>query len=480
MDSPSEGFNLFWGSACIFAPSPGQKPTRQLLPNQLNEQSAATCWLKRPRFWVGPALVSPVEGISSASSAPPTETADSELFPRAHSNEARSGEDALLSYLSGCRELVLAEISDIIPADGRHSGRLYELMVDYPFRDAKALRPSLCISACRALGGNLESVLRSAAVLELYHNAFLIHDDVEDGSMKRRSGQTLHRLHGIPAAVNVGDGILALSMAPLLDNVELLGLGKALRILQVVARMARESAEGQMMELEWIRDAQWDLQDRDYVRMVYKKSAFYSFITPVTVGSIAAGAERETIATLGRFAAMLGVAFQIRDDTLNLAGRESRYGKEIQGDLWEGKRTLVLLHALRTGTRAERSKAKRILGKPRPIQEPDSSLLGSDVKTLIERLADDGEMSRSAARQLIEALRQAPNGDSASYKTRDDVEYLRSLIDRCRSIEHAESAASRWADRSLRALDSLSLKIPDSEHRRFLYQLVDFVVDRDQ
>jgi len=113
----------------------------------------------------------------------------------------------LRAYLDDCRGLVEAEIRRIVPADGRRGAALYDLMLDYPLREAKGLRPALCIATCRALGGKLEAVLRSAAVLELYHNAFLIHDDIEDESIMRRGGPTLHRTHGIPVAVNVGDAM---------------------------------------------------------------------------------------------------------------------------------------------------------------------------------------------------------------------------------------------------------------------------------
>src|SRR5579862_5955466 len=86
------------------------------------------------------------------------------------------------AYLTDCRELTLAEIRALLPRGTSCKSPLYDLVLDYPLRDAKALRPALCIAVCRCLGGNLDAVLRSAAVLELYHNAFLIHDDVEDGS----------------------------------------------------------------------------------------------------------------------------------------------------------------------------------------------------------------------------------------------------------------------------------------------------------
>src|SRR5262245_60657475 len=113
-------------------------------------------------------------------------------------------------YLAECRALVLAEIRQLIPRESSpFRPILYDLMLEYPLRDAKAMRPALCIACCRALGGRLEAVLPSAAVLEFYHNAFLIHDDIEDGSHTRRGAPTLHVAHGVPIAINVGDAMLA-------------------------------------------------------------------------------------------------------------------------------------------------------------------------------------------------------------------------------------------------------------------------------
>jgi geranylgeranyl diphosphate synthase type II len=346
----------------------------------------------------------------------------------------------LSRYMEECLALVHEEIREIVPR-GPRSGGLYELMLDYPLRGGKGLGPALCVATCRALGGTIEGVLRSAAALELYHNAFLVHDDVEDGSEKRRNEPTLHRLHGVPIAVNVGDGMLALAMQPLLENVELLGLGRTLRILQTVARMARESVEGQMLELDWIRRGDWTPSDRGYFRMVYKKSAYYSFMTPTTIGAIAAGATRGEIAGLRRFAAPLGIAFQIQDDVLNLMGEEARYGKEIGGDLWEGKHTLVLIHALRCAAPAERARGLEILRKRRPL--------------------------------LDEEARES------QVRTRRDVRFLKHLIDAYRSIEYARRRSREWALRASRAFGRVSSSWPESVHREFLAELVEFVVDRD-
>ena len=129
----------------------------------------------------------------------------------------------------------------------RQSPGLHDLILDYPLRGGKALRPALSIATCLGLGGHLEAILPTAATLELYHNAFLIHDDIEDESWWRRGKPTLHIDHGIPIAVNVGDAMLSLSLQPLLDNVERVGLGPALRILRAVAHMTRQTVDGQAL-----------------------------------------------------------------------------------------------------------------------------------------------------------------------------------------------------------------------------------------
>jgi geranylgeranyl diphosphate synthase type II len=369
---------------------------------------------------------------------------------------------------------VLEELRRLVPKDDRYGPILYDLVFDYPLRDAKALRPALAIATCRALGGTLEGISTSAAVLELYHNAFLVHDDVEDGSELRRDAPTLHRKHGVPVAMNVGDAMLALALEPLLDNMRVLTLGKALRILQVVARMARETAEGQALELAWIRDGNWSLTDRDYMRMVHKKTSFYTFLAPVTVGAIVGGAEPKCVARLRLFATALGVAFQIRDDVLNLSGSERAVGKEIEGDLWEGKHTLILIHALRSSSARDRTRAIAILNKPRPVDR--SSQKPPFTRELVLRLADEGRISQSVRRELEAAIDVDARADA--YKTVEDVAFLMKLVRRHRSIDYAGAIAARWAARARKSLGEMTFLGP-SVHRNVLFELSDFVVGRN-
>ena len=379
------------------------------------------------------------------------------------------------SYLRETRALVLDEIRRTVPSDSSHTGGLYELMLDYPLRGGKGLRPALALATCGALGGSRRGILPTAAVLELYHNAFLVHDDVEDGSERRRQEQTLHRMYGVPIAVNVGDGMLALSLTPLLANTALLGVGRSLRILQEIARMSRESAEGQMMELDWIRRVAFGLPDASYIRMVFKKSAWYSFITPVAVGAIAAGADSSRVTRLRRFAGLLGVAFQIQDDVLNLTGEESSYGKEIGGDLWEGKHTLILIHALRRASGAERERAGEILRKCRE-RRGAGSLVRRDLVDTLEALAHEGSLGIGARDRLLRVVDAGDAGD----RTLDDVRFLRDLIDRHASIDYAWREARRRADRAARSLTELRGDLAPSEHLGFLEDLVGYVVTRDR
>src|SRR5215813_103045 len=155
---------------------------------------------------------------------------------------------------------------------------LYNLVADYPRRGGRMLRPSLCIATARAFGAGVEEAVRTAVSLELFHNAFLVHDDVEDESDQRRGRPTLNALHGTPVAVNVGDALALLGLRALIDNQRTLGLALTFRILEEAERMARESIEGQAVELGWRSDGATMLGDADYLHMVLGKTCWYTTI----------------------------------------------------------------------------------------------------------------------------------------------------------------------------------------------------------
>jgi geranylgeranyl diphosphate synthase type II len=358
--------------------------------------------------------------------------------------------DVINDALSCVRAEIAGKIGSYLDARAGEPGaydRLYQLLRDYPFRQGKMLRPTMCIAAARALGAMGHTALTVATALELYHNAFLIHDDIEDGSHSRRGADTLHRQVGIARAINAGDATNVMSVGLLLENLAVVGVAKALHLLHEIELMARQSAEGQAMELDWVNDNVAALNDDDYIAMCTKKTCWYSFITPLRAGLIVGwpvGRAEEigpAITAITGFGASIGIAFQVQDDLLNLRGEQEAYGKEIGGDLYEGKRTLMLNHVLRESPRAAELLA--ILAAPR------------------ER------------------------------KTAAHIQLILTEMERCGSIEHGWAIARAHADLAARLFaefDFLAERTPlrpdeawtcEVTDARFLRELVNFVIYRN-
>lgn len=247
--------------------------------------------------------------------------------------------------LSRYQAMTGAEISRHL-GGAETSEYLDPLLADYPSRPAKALRPSLCLATCEAFGGDAADALPSAASLEMLHNAFLIHDDVEDASLLRRGKPTLHQIHGTPLAINAGDALALYALGALRDNIDRLGPKMAKEVMAEFDFMSRQTVAGQALELGWARDCRLDLSPDDYLDLVMKKTCWYTTVLPLRVGALIGSGGRADLEPMIRCGFHLGAAFQIRDDILNLVGNQDRYGKERFGDLREGKRTLILIHLL--------------------------------------------------------------------------------------------------------------------------------------
>lgn len=272
-------------------------------------------------------------------------------------------------------------LEQLPPGGGVDPGYLARLVADYPARGGKLLRPTLCLAAARAFGATVEDAVATAASIELLHNALLVHDDIEDGSEQRRSAPTLHRLHGVPLALNAGDALGLLSLRPLRENAQRLGPRLAGRLYAETERMAWETTEGQALELGWRRDNRLDLDDEHYLTMVLKKTCWLTTIHPLRCGLLigtrgrgaAPGPLAPQLDTLLRFGFFLGAAFQIQDDLLNLdPDTPTAYGKEADGDLLEGKRTLPLLQTWREANPADRDRLAAFLALPREGRDAEA------------------------------------------------------------------------------------------------------------
>lgn len=206
---------------------------------------------------------------------------------------------------------------------------LYNLVADYPERGGKGFRPGLCIATCKSYGGDIKHALNSAVTLELLHNAFLIHDDVEDESFMRRNKPAMHQMFNASIAVNVGDAMNALALSPLFKNKSLLGPKIAEKVFLEVQHMIIESVEGQAMELGWRKENECNLTDDDYLRMILKKTCWYTCMHPIRIGAIIGTNGNIDADIFNRLGYFMGTAFQIQDDILNLIAEEKNMVKKL-------------------------------------------------------------------------------------------------------------------------------------------------------
>ena len=335
------------------------------------------------------------------------------------------GPAGFLDRLGWYRDMLADTLASGVPA-AEPQRHLYGLVKDFIDRSGKGLRPALCIATARALGGRAEDAFPAAAGLEMLHNAFLVHDDIEDGSDSRRGVATMHRRAGVPIAVNTGDAMNALAMRLFRRSGERLGPATALRIFDEVDHMLIETLEGQATELGWVRDNDLTVGADDYLRLVLKKTAWYSFIHPLRIGALVANGEDRNLGRFDRFGYLLGLAFQITDDVLNLNGNVERYGKEIDGDLWEGKRTLILAHTLEHANRADRTWLGSFLARPRERRLP------REVMRLHQMLASGGSIKwaqQSAAAFAQAAACEFDDTAFAGVPASPDLDWLRSCVD---------------------------------------------------
>ncbi|HNM86768.1 MAG TPA: polyprenyl synthetase family protein [Mycobacterium sp.] len=312
---------------------------------------------------------------------------------------------------------------DAMP-DGDPVRWLYGPMRDYPSRPGKALRPALCLSSGRAFGGSPDDLLGISVAIELLHNAFLVHDDVADGSEMRRGRPTLAAEHGIAVALNAGDGLAVVAGQVLRRATRRLDRDLADLVWGEFDTMAMRTLEGQATEVGWQLDDVADLGPENYLELIMHKTCWYTTIHPLRVGAIVGSGGQADLGPLVRFGFHFGAAFQIRDDLLNLIGDEQMYGKEILGDLYEGKRTLPLVHLLATATGADGQLVRDYLRRSRPERSAEL------VRTIRSLMDDYGSITftREFAEGILVVAEDYFEQAFADARPGPDLDFLRSLV----------------------------------------------------
>jgi geranylgeranyl diphosphate synthase type II len=328
-------------------------------------------------------------------------------------------EDRLRAVAKGVRRAML----DAMP-DGEPVQWLYGPMRDYPSRPGKGLRPALCMSAGRVFGADPDDLLGIAVAIELLHNAFLIHDDVADGSEMRRGRPTLSATHGVAAAVNAGDGLAVVAGQVLRRATRRFDRDLADLVWAEFDTMALRTLEGQATEVGWLLDDVEEVGPDDYLDLIMHKTCWYTTIHPLRVGAIVGSRGTADLRALVRFGFHFGAAFQIRDDLLNLVGDERTYGKEILGDLYEGKRTLPLVHLMANADGSDRALVRDYLRRTRAERS------GEQVQA-VRRLMDDyGSIpfTREYAEGILLVAEEYFEQAFAVAAPGPDLDFLRALV----------------------------------------------------
>ena len=260
-------------------------------------------------------------------------------------------EDYLKAYADPVGEL----INSYIP-HGTHGDMdryLYDPLYHYSENAGKRHRPLICFAACLAVGGDPDRAATAAAAIEHFHSAALIHDDIADEAELRRGEPCLHLTEGLGLAINMGDLALSMVNGPVVND-PLLEDAVKVRVIKELIAMTCRTVEGQALDLGWARDGRYDITPEDYLVMATHKTAHYSGAVPLAIGAIIGGGTEVEVEALRNYGLDTGLAFQIQDDLLNLVGSEESTKKDFRNDITEGKRTLIVVHALSNSDERER------------------------------------------------------------------------------------------------------------------------------
>jgi len=267
----------------------------------------------------------------------------------------------------------------------------------------KRLRPALLLLTSGALGFSGAQRIGLAAVVEFIHTATLLHDDVVDDSALRRGNATANETFGNPASVLVGDFLYSRAFQMMVEEGDM-------RVMQVLADATNVIAEGEVMQLMNMHNA--ELDEASYLQVIRSKTAKL-FEASARVGAILANATPDREQACADYGQALGTAFQVVDDVLDYTGDAAVMGKSLGDDLREGKATLPLIAAMQRGSAEDRAIVKHA------IETGDSERLG-DIITILRRTGaiDVANQAASAeAARAIAAAQLLPPGPHANCLT---------------------------------------------------------------
>ena len=285
----------------------------------------------------------------------------------------------------------------------------------------KRLRATLPWLVAKAVGDTHSGLLDVGAAIEIIHNFTLVHDDIMDDDDIRRGRPAVHIAYDLPTAINAGDAMLAIAF-------EAMAVAEGIEpellpfLVKRIGRMVRKCSEGQQLDIEF--EDREVVSEEEYIEMINGKTAAM-FLTCAEVGSHLAGADSDTIQCMHDWGLALGLCFQLMDDLIDVLSDSDTLGKPSGSDVAQGKRTLMVIHALRQPSSQSKDDLLDVLGK------------GDDV-------------------------------------TADQVMLAHKALHDLGSIDYARTKAESYHRRAHDSLD----KIPESPALRALRELTDYQLKR--
>jgi len=294
----------------------------------------------------------------------------------------------ITDQLSRIRNLINQQLTSHAKA-----GDINVLLEHISSRSGKMIRPGLVLLAGRSCGEITDKHISVAAIIEMIHNATLLHDDVIDEGKQRRGLPTINSLRGNESAVLLGDFILShvFKMCAQLES----------RVADVIATAAVRLCEGELRQV--IQKHYWQLNEAEYIDVITEKSAVL-FSSSCFLGGFLAGAGESQAQSLADFGLNAGIAFQITDDLLDIVGDESKTGKTLGSDVDKHKLTLAVIHLLKTVDESEKNTIITSFLDRKDTQYDKNALL-----EILDRYGSL-EYARSRAQEFVSAAKQALAG----------------------------------------------------------------------
>lgn len=285
---------------------------------------------------------------------------------------------------------------------------LYEPAAYILKEGGKRLRPLLVLFSSKAVGGKFSQVYNASLAVELLHNFTLVHDDIMDNADKRRGRLTLHKKYDLNVAILAGDGLLSIAYEYLLKDCN----GNTKDVLAAFTKGLVEVCEGQSLDKNY--EVKKNVSIDEYLLMIRKKTAAMIEMCCL-IGAVLGGGSKNEIKAFSHFGKNIGIAFQIQDDLLDIIAEEKKFGKQVGGDLIEGKKTYLFIKALEKADGINRKKLLKVIENKGINKEQVS-----EYKNIYEELG----ILNDAKEEIINYTKQAVNSLKAVRNKNDKKLFL--------------------------------------------------------